>query len=168
MHTRLLTQINDRLQLLIVLQCKRNRNFIQLVLRKNILDILYSSHNINSLIHSTAWHRIVENSPDHIAPLWISNNSGNIFLCCTGISNQQNVLQVITLSSEKIQNVPDHRPAQGHQNDIDDIKGTQHESGDIKLIDHIQQGHEQDQPYGISFHNCKKLVFTSGCTLWCI
>ena len=168
MNTGLLTQIHDGLQLLIILQCKCNRNFIQLVLRKNIPDILYSSHNLNSLIHGSAWHGIIENPPDYVSPLGICNNSGNIFLRRTGITNQQNVLQVITLSAEKVQNIPDHCPAERHQNNIDNIKGSQHESGNIQLIDDIQQCHKQDQSYCICLHNCKKLVFTPGCTLWSV
>ena len=55
-----------------------------------------------------------------------------------------------------------------YYDNIDNIKGSQHESGNIQLIDDIQQCHKQDQSYCICLHNCKKLVFTPGCTLWSI
>lgn len=77
--------------MIVILQRKRYRNFIQLIFRQNILDIFYPSNHFNALINRPAGNPVIQYSPDHITPLGICIDSGNIFFCCPGIAHKKNI-----------------------------------------------------------------------------
>ena len=126
MHTRFFTQINDIFQMIIILQCQCDCNLIQLIFRQDIVDILNTANYLDPLVHSSARDPVVQNPSDNITPLGIGIDPRDIFLCCSGITDQQNIFQIVTTSSKKLQKIFDHHPADSRKYDVDPIKEEHH------------------------------------------
>ena len=94
MHTGFFTHGNNFFQAEVFVQSKRNGNFIQFVFRQNDRQIIDSSKYLNSAVHRSGFHVVIENSADQIAPLRIGNDPVNIFLGRTAVADHQNLFLI--------------------------------------------------------------------------
>lgn len=95
-HPGFLTDIHHTFQIIIILQGKCDRDFIQLVLRKDVFQITKRSQYFHSLIGRAARDVLIQNTTHYISPLGIAEDSVNIFLRRPGITYQQNMLQIVS------------------------------------------------------------------------
>ena len=72
MHAGFLTDIHNTFQIIIIFQGKRDRDLVQLVLRKNILQIPQRSQDFHSLIGGPSRNVLIQNTAYHISPLGIA------------------------------------------------------------------------------------------------
>ena len=103
---------------------------------QDIVDIFYSSYYLDTLIGCTAGNSVIQDTTHYIPPLWISVDSGNIFLCSPGIANQQNIFPIITFSTEQLKKTANQGTTNCRQNNIDNIKKCHHYTGKILLLNH--------------------------------
>ena len=78
--------------MVVILKRQRDGDFVQIVFRQDIFDVLNSAHHLHALIKRAAGNPVIQYPPDHITPLGICVDSGNIFLRRPGITNQQHIL----------------------------------------------------------------------------
>ena len=92
MHTGFLTHVDDFLQIVVVLQGKRDGDLVQLVFRQNVLQIADRAQNLDAPVHSARRHMIIQNAVGDISPLGIVLNPVQISLRRARIADQQDVL----------------------------------------------------------------------------
>ena len=80
MDSRLFAQIHNGLQMVVILKRQRNGNLVQIIFRQDIFNIFNSAYHFYALIQGSAWNPVVQYAPDHVPPLGICVDSGNIFL----------------------------------------------------------------------------------------
>ena len=99
-----------------------DRDFIQLVLRKDVFQITKRSQYFHSLIGRAARDVLIQNTTHYISPLGIAEDSVNIFLRRPGITYQQNMLQIVSFFPYGTQCLAHDDTEYGSQKNIQDIK----------------------------------------------
>ena len=122
MNTRFFTDAYDTFQVVVILQRQGYRNLVQLVFRKNHLQIAKTSQDLYPSVKRSGRNMIVQNSHCGISPLRIVCQSVNILLRRSGISHQKNVLQIIALAPDGSQPFSEDNPKTGSNKDIEHIK----------------------------------------------
>ena len=166
MNPGFFTQVHDIFQMIVILQRQRDGDLVQLVFRKNVVDILDSSHHLDPLVNSAAGNPVVQNAPDHIAPLGVGVDSGNVLLRRPGIADEKNVFEIVALFPEELQNIPYGGPAQGREHDVYHVKDEHHDTGKVRLIDQIQHHHKESKPYCIGLYDPGDLILAPGSSFW--
>ena len=148
--------------MIVILKGQSDCNFIQLIFRQNIVDILDPSHYLYTLVHGAAGNSVVQYSPDHIAPLGIGIDPGNIFLRRSGIPDQKNIFQIIPFFSKQLKETSYHKPAESGQHNIDGVEKEHHDTGEMRLFDYIQNYDKQHQSCRIGRNNIDDLILAPG------
>ena len=94
MHTGFFAHGNNFFQAEVFIQSKRNGNFIQFVFRQNDRQIIDSSKYLDSAVHCSGFHMVIENSTDQIPPLRVCNDSVNILLGRAAVANHEDLFLI--------------------------------------------------------------------------
>ena len=87
MDTRLLCNRNNIFQRIIVVDIKGNGSFVIIVFRKHFFQFIHSANDMNTPVGMPQWFVVIQNSVDGDSPLRMRQETVNITLCRTTVTN---------------------------------------------------------------------------------
>ncbi len=138
MHSALLTLRHYTLELAVLLQRQRDGYLHYLVFREYDIKICYTSQHLYSPQHRPCRHLVIEYAADLISPVRIEPYPFDIVVGRLGVAYHQQILLVISLLTDKHQQISDNITHQCFQYYVNNSEYTQHGPCKVVLIKDIE------------------------------
>ena len=134
MHTRFFTACHDFFQFSILLDAQGDRDLIQRIERQNRIQIVNFADHAHSLIFFAPLLMVIQNTADFIAPLRVDIHTVNKSFRCPAVTDQKQMLLVISLRPHRPERYPQDIPHQNLSKEIDAKKQKYHRTGEVVEI----------------------------------